>query len=184
MKSWQPRLMIVVLLTLAFTLFVSFDDALFLVPIVWLLGRKVANSTAREGPLKAAVRFAVASLAAVGFSVVTMTVWVRPLSEIKQSVVEIGPISFTALSGLLLYWLAETYAVVPLEGVGRTIFKAFVSLILASFAAFGFAIVFVLASFMAQGAVNLGWTAWLLLCLSFVLPLYATWKLLPQNNRR
>ena len=183
MKHWQMRLMIVVLLSLPLPAFVGFGG-LFLVPIIWFLGRKVANSAAGEGPLKAAVRFVIAGLAAVGFSVVivaTQAVWLRFFPGM------LGPMFFIPLSCLLIYWLEETYALVPLEGVGRTILRAVVSLILASFVAIGFGIVFVVSSFLAhpvEGPVNFGWTGWVLLSLSFVLSFDATWKLLPQNDHR
>ena len=64
-----------------------------------------------------------------------------------------------ALSCLLIYWLEDTYMVVPLEGLGRTILRAILSLLLASFAAIGFGIVFVVASFLAhpvEGPINFG----------------------------
>jgi hypothetical protein len=43
-----------------------------------------------------------------------------------------------------------------------------------------------LLAYPEEGSVNFGWTAWVFLflgcVLSFILPFYATWKVLPQND--
>ena len=214
MKRWQLTLMRVVLLTLAFALLIGLG-ALLLVPILWFLGCKVR--AAGERPLKATVRFVIASFAALGYLVVigaTQAVrflprellvpilWRSPLINYAGSnplVLFLQGLAHRtgfwllamvpfALSCLLVYWLEDTYARLRLEGVGRTTLRAAMSLLLASFAAIGFWIAF-LEIFISiwhhpvEGSIPFDWTAWGLLGLSFVLPFYATWKLLRRMGR-
>ncbi len=174
MERWQLTLMIVVLLTLTLTSHMGFVG-LFVVPIIWLVGQKVATSAAQEGRLKATARFAIAGLAAVGLQAVCFRVLPSGM---------IGVILPLAPPFLLIYWLEEIYAVVPMGGVTRTILRAVVSLILARFVAVAIGIVIYIATGIG---IYFVWTGLVLLCLiwlSFVLSFYDTWKLLPQNDHR
>jgi hypothetical protein len=72
-------------------------------------------------------------------------------------------------------------ALVPLGGVGRTILRGALSLILTSFAAIGFGIAYIVGCYLlhpADGPIYAGWIAWVLLFSGFAGPFYATWKLL------
>jgi len=190
MKRWQLTLMTVVLLTPALVLFMGVS-ALLWVPILWFLGRKVINSLAGEQALavrvlKAAVRLIVATFTAFGYLAVVREADVFP--RILSLLPGADPVLFIALFCLLIYWLQDTYALVPCEGARLIILRTVITLILGSFAFIGFGFTFALLYFRlahpVEGPINFGWTAWGLLSLSLVLPFYATWKLLPQNHRR
>jgi hypothetical protein len=205
MQRWHLTLAAVVLLTLVLVFFMGLG-ALLLVPFLWFLRRRVMRSEAEEPQLKATARFVTAGLAAVGTTVAASVAMqhVQVPQSLSMPLVDGAGISLFPASWLFIYWLEDTYALVPLDGMGRTILRTVVSLILASFAAIGFAIVVAFACAVAYGlsvlllprpldfAIDSGWTQWGLLVaglviysvIGFVLPFYATWKLLPQSARR
>jgi len=188
MKRWQLELMGVMLLTLALVYLMG-RGVILLVPLLWIAGRGTIARAAGDRPLKAAIRFVVAGFAAVGCLIsIQYTQALRFLSDMPQLLIGMGPIAFVAFSCLLVYWLEDAYALVPLEGIGRMILRAVVSLILASLAAIGFAVAYAVAYYFlahpVDGSVYSGWMAWVLLFLGFAVPFYATWKFLSLRDHR
>ena len=184
MKRWQLELMGVLLLadSLTFFHFPGFHfggiEGFLLAPILWLVGRQtIARTVSERKPLKAAVRFVIAIFAAFGYLIVIT----QDMVAILGPLFEVGRVSFFTVSCLLMYWLEDAYALVPLEGVARTILRAVVSLTLASFAAIGFGLAFVLLYLWAHPSmgdtIDFGWMGWAFLSLDLTVPLYATWKL-------
>jgi hypothetical protein len=104
------------------------------------------------------------------------------------SVPEWISIPFIAFSCLFVYWLEDAYELLPLERAARTILRGIVSLILASFAAIGFAVAYAVGYFVTlhprDGVVYSSWMAWVLLFLGFAVPFYATWKFLSLRDHR
>ena len=188
MKRWQLELMGVVLLTLAMVYICGLWNGVQLVVIFWLAGHEIFAKAAGERPLKVAVRIVIAVLAAVGclLSIGYMDAR-RFFPEMPRLLVEKGPIAFVACSCLFVYWLEDAYELVPLDGIGRTILRGAVSLILASFAAIGFAVAYVVACFLVhpvEGPIYSGWITWVLLFSGYAGPFYATWNLLLLRDRR
>ena len=187
MKRWQLELMGVMLLTLVLAYVYRPSDAIKMVLILWLAGRGVFAKAADDRPLKVAVRIVIGAFAAVGCLVlIDHMPPLRFLTDVPQLFAWIG-IAFIPCSCVFVYWLEDAYAVVPLEGVGRTILRGAVSLILASFAAIGFAVAYVVGCYLVhpvEGPIYSGWMAWPLLFSGFAVPFYATWKLLSLRDYR
>jgi hypothetical protein len=185
MKRWQLELMGVMLLTLALVFFVG-RGAILPASILWVAGRATIVRAAGERPIKAAFRFVIAGLAAVGCLVsIQYTQSLRFLTDMPQVLIEKGPIPFVAFSSLLVYWLEDAYALVPLEGMARTILRGIVSLILASFAAIGFAVAYAVGCYLVhpvEGPIYFGLMAWVLLFMGFAVPFCVAWKLLTQRD--
>jgi hypothetical protein len=91
-------------------------------------------------------------------------------------------------AGKPVYWLEDAYALVPLEGVARTLLRGIVSLILASVAAIVFAVAYTVGYALlvqpVDGVIYSGWMAWVLLFAGFAVPFNVTWKMLPQRDHR
>jgi hypothetical protein len=189
MKRWQLELMGVMLLTLVLVYLCTPWNGIQLAVILWLAGRGTILRAAGDRPIKAAVRFVIAGLAAVGCLVsISYTQALRflpDMPDMPRPLVEKWPIAFVACSCLFVYWLEDAYEMVPLDGIGRTILRGAVSLILASFAAIGFAVAYVLACYLAhpvEGPVYSGWLTWVLLFSGFAVPFYGSWKLLSLRD--
>jgi len=91
--------------------------------------------------------------------------------------------------GTPIYWIEDAYALVPLEGVARTILRGIVSLIAACVGAIIFGVAYVTLYEVlvqpADGSTYFGWMAWVpLLLLGYAVPFNVTWKMLPQRNPR
>jgi hypothetical protein len=187
MKRWQIELMGVMLLTLVLAYVYRPWDAIKMVLILWLAGRGVFAKAAGEPLLKVAVRIVIGAFAAVGCLVIIDHMPPQHfLPDMPQLFAWIG-IAFIPCSCLFVYWLEDAYALVPLKGVGRTILRGALSLILASFAAIGFGIAYIVGCYLVhpvEGPIYSGWIAWVLLFSGFAGPFYATWKLLSLRDHR
>jgi hypothetical protein len=187
MKRWQMELMGVMLLTLVLAYVYRPWDAIKVVLSLWLAGRGVFAKAAGEPLLKVAVRIVIGAFAAVGCLVIIDHMPPQHfLPDMPELFAGIG-IAFIPCSCLFVYWLEDAYALVPLEGVGRMILRGTLSLILASFAAIGFGIAYIVGCYLVhpvEGPIYSGWIAWVLLFSGFAGPFYATWKLLSLRDHR
>jgi hypothetical protein len=163
---------------------------MLMVPILWFAGRGIVARASGEPFLRTAARLLLAIFAAVGFLIAiqcTQALWgsragLLELLGVRGPLAEAIPASFIAFSGLFVYWLEDACALVP-PGVGRTILKALVCLILASFAAIVFVLAFTLAHFLLAGRNYPAWMGWVLLFLGLAGTFYVTWKLVRPVRR-
>ena len=91
--------------------------------------------------------------------------------------------------GKPVYWIEDAYALVPLEGIARTLLRGIVSLIAAIVGAFIFSVAYVTLYEVlvqpADGSIYFGWMAWVpLFLLGYALPFNVTWKMLAQRDPR
>jgi hypothetical protein len=154
---------------------------MLMIPILWFAGRGIVarSRAAREPFLRTAARLLIAIFASLGCLIAIKAEVLVGKLGLPEPLAEAILGSFIAFSGLFVYWLEDAFALV-MPGLGRTILRALVSLILASFAAMGFWLAVAIAYvpyFLDHGGPNyFEWMAWALVFLGFAGSFYVTWK--------
>jgi hypothetical protein len=192
MKRWQMELMGALLLTLTLVLFMGVMGVgvVLFAPILWFLGRRAIDSTAGEPAwqvrvLQSLARFTVTTFAAFGVLILVEGMNAFPRISVLAGTGDAYALLLLSLFCLLVYWLERAYALAPFDGARQLVLRALITMILGNLTLIGFGYTLVALYFwLAQpgdGPIRFGWMAWIVGALGFILPFYATWKLLPQK---